>query len=88
MLPLLPTLGVPELLVILVIVLVLFGAGKLPAVGKQLGKGLRQFKKAQREVDSVLNPNLDDLVKDEPAKASEPAVEDAVEIPPKERGDS
>ncbi len=72
LLPLLPTLGVPELLVILVIVLLLFGAGKLPAVGRQLGKGLRQFRKAQREVDSVLNPNLDDLVKDE--------VEDAVEV--------
>jgi sec-independent protein translocase protein TatA len=74
--PLLPTLGVPELLVILVIVLLLFGAGKLPAVGRQLGKGLRQFRKAQREVDAVLNPDLDSLVRAE----DEPAVEDAVEI--------
>ncbi len=81
-LPLLPTLGVPELLVILVIVLVLFGAGKLPAVGRQLGKGLRQFKKAQREVDSVLNPDLDSLVKDDPP---EPDVEDAVEVRRKDR---
>jgi sec-independent protein translocase protein TatA len=72
--PLLPTLGVPEMLVLLVLVLLLFGAGKLPAVGRQLGKGMRQYKKAKREVDSVLNPNLDDLVK--------PDVEDAVEVPP------
>ena len=76
-LPLLPTLGVPELLVILVIVLVLFGTGKLTSVGRQLGKGLRTFRKAQREVDSVLNPDLGDLGKSEPAK---PEVEVAHEV--------
>ena len=76
LLPLFPTLGVPELLVIMVIVLVLFGAGKLPAVGRQLGKGLRQYRKAQKELDKVLNPNLDELIRDQPE------VEDAVEIEP------
>jgi sec-independent protein translocase protein TatA len=45
--------GVPELLVILVIVLIFFGAGKLPEVGRALGDGLRAFKKAQREVDEA-----------------------------------
>lgn len=78
-LPLLPTLGVPELLVILVIVLVLFGTGKLTTVGRQLGKGLRTFRKAQREVDSLLEPDLGNLGEDPPAK---PVVEDAVEVPP------
>ena len=38
--------GMPELLVILVIVLVIFGAGKLPQIGEGLGKGIRNFKKA------------------------------------------
>ena len=80
LLPLFPTLGVPELLVIMVIVLVLFGAGKLPAVGRQLGKGLRHYRKAQKEIDKVLNPNLDELIRDQPEKAE---VEDAVEIEPK-----
>jgi sec-independent protein translocase protein TatA len=37
-------LGMSELLVILVIVLVIFGAGKLPEVGSALGKGIRNFK--------------------------------------------
>ncbi len=38
--------GMPELLIILVIILVIFGAGKLPQIGEGLGKGIRNFKKA------------------------------------------
>ncbi|MBF0545011.1 MAG: twin-arginine translocase TatA/TatE family subunit [Candidatus Riflebacteria bacterium] len=40
--------GFTELIVILVIVLILFGPGKLPEIGKALGKGIREFKKAQQ----------------------------------------
>ena len=36
--------GMPELLIILVIILIIFGAGKLPEIGKGLGKGIRNFK--------------------------------------------
>ncbi len=36
----------PELMVIFVIVLVIFGAGKLPQIGENLGKGIRSFKNA------------------------------------------
>ena len=38
--------GMPELLVILVIILIIFGAGKLPEIGRGLGKGIRNFRKA------------------------------------------
>jgi sec-independent protein translocase protein TatA len=38
--------GMPELLVILVIILIIFGAGKLPEIGAGLGKGIKNFKKA------------------------------------------
>jgi sec-independent protein translocase protein TatA len=38
--------GMPELLIVLVIVLVIFGAGKLPEIGKGLGKGIKNFKKS------------------------------------------
>jgi len=41
--------GMPELVLILVIVLIIFGAGKLPDIGKGLGKGIRNFKKAFSE---------------------------------------
>lgn len=39
-------LGMPELILILVIALIVFGPGKLPEVGRALGKGLGEFKKA------------------------------------------
>ena len=42
-------LGMPELLVIMVIVLVIFGAGKLPQIGGGIGKAISNFKKAVHE---------------------------------------
>ena len=42
-------LGMPELLVILVIVILIFGANKLPELGRGIGKGIRNFKDATRE---------------------------------------
>ncbi|PIP41221.1 MAG: twin-arginine translocase TatA/TatE family subunit [Desulfobacterales bacterium CG23_combo_of_CG06-09_8_20_14_all_51_8] len=44
--------GIPELIIILVIILIIFGAGKLPEIGAGLGKGIRNFKKATLESDS------------------------------------
>jgi sec-independent protein translocase protein TatA len=41
-------LGWPEIVLILAVVLIVFGAGKLPQIGAQLGKGLREFRKATR----------------------------------------
>ena len=46
--------GLPELLVILVIVLVVFGPGKLPDVGKAIGDALRGFKKALKESEESI----------------------------------
>jgi sec-independent protein translocase protein TatA len=39
-------LGMPELIIILVIIVIIFGAGKLPEIGSGLGKGIKNFKKA------------------------------------------
>ena len=41
--------GMPELLIILVIILIIFGVGKLPEIGSALGKGIRNFKKSMNE---------------------------------------
>jgi sec-independent protein translocase protein TatA len=48
-----PNLGLPELLLILAIVVILFGAGKLPQLGKGLGEGIRNFKSAMKEGESA-----------------------------------
>lgn len=44
-------LGFPEIIVILVIVLLIFGAGKLPEIMGSVGKGIKDFKKAMKESD-------------------------------------
>jgi TatA/E family protein of Tat protein translocase len=47
-----PHLGMPELLIILALVLVLFGAKKVPEMARGLGQGLKELKKAVREASS------------------------------------
>ena len=49
-------LGLPEILVILVVILVLFGAGKLPEVLGQLGKGVKEFKGAVKGEEETPAP--------------------------------
>ncbi len=44
-------LGVPEIVIILVIALIIFGPGKLPDLGKAVGKGIKDFKSAMHEPD-------------------------------------
>jgi len=39
----------PELIIILVIIVIIFGAGKLPEIGSGLGKGIKNFKKATKD---------------------------------------
>jgi len=41
--------GMPELIIILVIILIIFGAGKLPEIGAGMGKAIRNFKGASEE---------------------------------------
>ena len=53
--------GMPELVVILVIVLVVFGAGRLPEIGGALGKSIRNFKKASDGKDEIeIQPKRED----------------------------
>lgn len=47
--------GVPELLIILVIILIIFGVGKLPEIGSALGKGIKNFKKSVSSEQSETN---------------------------------
>ena len=53
------SLGLPELLVILVIVIIIFGANKLPQLGKGFGQGLRNFKDAVKGDEAPPPPPKD-----------------------------
>ena len=46
-------LGVPELIIILVIILIIFGAGRLPEIAGALGKSIKAFKKSTKEPDEI-----------------------------------
>ncbi len=48
--------GMPEMLVILVIIFIIFGAGKLPEIGTALGRGIQSFKKATRAPNEIDAP--------------------------------
>ena len=59
-------LGMPELIVILIIVVVLFGASRLPEIGKGVGLAIRNFKKStsgQDEIDVTPKKKQDEEVK-------------------------
>ncbi|MBZ0272645.1 twin-arginine translocase TatA/TatE family subunit [bacterium] len=46
-------LGTTELIIILVIILIIFGVGKLPEIGQGLGKGIKEFRKAQKDEKEI-----------------------------------
>ncbi len=57
--------GVPELLIVLVIALVVFGAGKLPQIGSAFGKSIRNFKRASEGKDEIeISPKKDNVIKE------------------------
>ena len=45
------SIGIPELIIILVIILLLFGASRLPEIGRGLGKGIKNFKESTKDDD-------------------------------------
>jgi len=47
----LPQIGMPELLVLLVIIIIVFGVGRLPEVGGALGKAIREFRQSSQGLD-------------------------------------
>ena len=53
-----------EIFVILLVVLLLFGANKIPEIARGLGKGMSEFKKAADEIKKEMNDHTNDLKKD------------------------
>ena len=53
------SIGTQELIIILVIVLLLFGARRIPEIARSMGQGIREFKKATKEITTDVNASLD-----------------------------
>jgi len=65
--------GTPEILLVLVIALLLFGPTKLPELGKSLGRAIREFKKASAELQETIEREVDEVKRqasDAPASGS------------------
>ena len=67
--------GVPELILILVVGLIVFGPGKLPEMGRSLGKGIREFRKASNALTAAIN--APEPPPAPPAPAAQPAPQAA-----------
>lgn len=64
--------GIPELLIILVIVLIIFGANKLPEIGGGMGRAIKNFKKATTEPDEIdVSPKSESEKDKEESKSKE-----------------
>jgi sec-independent protein translocase protein TatA len=64
--------GVPELIVIFIVALLVFGPKKLPEIGKSLGKGLREFQRARNELVSTIEDEVHSIRQE----TVQPAVND------------
>ncbi len=58
--------GTPEILLIVLVILILFGANKIPDFARGLGKGMKEFKKALKDVEEEIN--LDEETSDKEKK--------------------
>jgi len=66
-------LGGPEIALILFLILLLFGAKRLPELARGFGKSIREFKKATSEVEQDIRTAIDEPGQKPPAKPSDPA---------------
>ena len=68
-------LGMPEILVILVIALLLFGPKKLPELGRSLGQSIREFKKGASEIKEELEAVIEERPETKPEEKASGAKE-------------
>jgi TatA/E family protein of Tat protein translocase len=80
----LPNIGAPELIIILVIALLILGPGKLPEVGASLGKSIREFRKASTDLQDSMKVDVDTspLPATGPATPAAPAAPVTPAAPP------
>ncbi len=77
--------GGPELLVIFLIVLLFFGAKRLPELAKGLGKSMKEFKKATEDVQEDFREAMDSVDPQKPSQKPAPDAPRSVEKPAEEK---
>ena len=76
--------GFPELMIILVIIMIIFGAGKLPEIGSAFGNSIKNFKKSMKEAEEIKDAaNIENTLTEgeEPKEGGEAVSPEAVEEP-------
>ena len=73
------SIGMPELIIIFVIALIIFGPRKLPELGRSLGKSLAEFKRASNELKSTLEEEI--RIEEQRSKVEAPKTADASTTP-------
>jgi len=76
------SMGITELVLILFIVLIIFGAGKLPQLGEGLGKAIKGFKKSVHEADAIEMEAQQAQVQQQPGQPAPDAAAAAQAAPP------
>lgn len=90
--------GFPELMVILVIIMIIFGAGKLPEIGSAFGRSIKNFKKSMKEAEAEEGPEVggteatagssQQATSEQAAKKEEAIIDEAAEYIEKNRIDT
>ena len=74
--------GFPELMIILVIIMIIFGAGKLPEIGSAFGNSIKNFKKSMKEAEEIQEAtNLESTETSEGSEASELSEGETIKEP-------
>jgi len=74
--------GFPELMIILVIIMIIFGAGKLPEIGSAFGNSIKNFKKSMKEAEEIQEAtNLESTETSEGPDGSEPSEGETTKEP-------
>ena len=75
--------GFPELMIILVIIMIIFGAGKLPEIGSAFGNSIKNFKKSMKEAEEIQEAtNLESSATEDDVDNANPPEESIAEAEP------